>query len=88
MFYRRTSVQIPKVKKLHILIDFRSILAEIKTAKNSEPEFLNFFKEPKNRFQGINTASLCSPAGRNNNPIPTLFLVHTDCLKFQHRNFS
>jgi hypothetical protein len=46
----------------------------------SEPEFLNF-KEPKNRFQGINYASLCSLAGRYDNPIPTRFLAPVDCLK-------
>jgi hypothetical protein len=33
------------------------------------------FKEPKNRFQGINSASLCSLAGRYDNPIPTRFLA-------------
>ena len=27
------------------------------------------FKEPRNRFQGINSASLCSLAGRYDNPI-------------------
>jgi hypothetical protein len=32
-------------------------------------------KEPKNRFQGINTASLCSLAGQYDNPIPTRFLA-------------
>jgi hypothetical protein len=42
----------------------------------TEPEF--FFKKPKNRFQGINTASLCSLAGRYDNPIPTRFLVPID----------
>ncbi len=39
------------------------------------------FKEPKNRFQGINSASLCSLAGRYDNPIPTRFLAPIDCLK-------
>ncbi len=37
---------------------------------NLEPEFLNFLG-PKNRFQGINSASVCSLAGRYDNPIPT-----------------
>jgi hypothetical protein len=31
------------------------------------------FKEPKNQFQGTNSARLCSPAGRYDNPIPTRF---------------
>jgi hypothetical protein len=38
--------------------------------------------EPRNRFQGMNFASLCSLAGRYDNPIPTLFLAPMDCLKF------
>jgi hypothetical protein len=46
----------------------------------SEPEFLTF-KEPRNRFQGINSASLCSLTGRYDNPNPTLFLTPIDCLK-------
>jgi hypothetical protein len=29
----------------------------------------------------MNSASLCSLAGRNDNPIPTQFLVPIDCLK-------
>jgi hypothetical protein len=37
--------------------------------------------EPRNRFQGINSASLCSLAGRYDNPIPTRFLAPIDCLK-------
>jgi hypothetical protein len=39
------------------------------------------FKEPKNRFQGTNSARLCSLAGRYDNPLPTQFLAPTDCLK-------
>jgi hypothetical protein len=37
--------------------------------------------EPKNRFQRINSISLCSPVDRYDNPIPTRFLAHIDCLK-------
>ncbi len=37
--------------------------------------------EPKNRFQGKNSASLCSLAGRYDNPIPTQFLAPIDCSK-------
>ncbi len=36
------------------------------------PNFLTF-KEPKNRFQGANSARLCSLAGRYDNPIPSRF---------------
>jgi hypothetical protein len=46
----------------------------------SETEFLNF-KEPMNRFQGTNSARLCSLAGRYDNPIPSRFLAPIDCLK-------
>ncbi len=35
----------------------------------------------RNRFQGINSTSLCSLAGRFDNPIPTRFLAPIDCLK-------
>ncbi len=38
-------------------------------------------KEPRNRFQGIDSASLCSLAGRYDNPIPNPFLAPTDCSK-------
>ncbi len=44
------------------------------------PEFLTL-KEPRNRFQGINSTSLWSLAGRNNNPVLTRFLAPIDCLK-------
>ncbi len=37
--------------------------------------------EPRNRFQGITSASLCSPAGQYDNPLPTRFLAPIDCLK-------
>ncbi len=39
------------------------------------------FMELRNRFQGMNSASLCSLAGRYDNPIPTRFLAPIDCLK-------
>jgi hypothetical protein len=37
--------------------------------------------EPRNRCQGINSASLCSLAGRYDNPIPTRCLVPIEFLK-------
>jgi hypothetical protein len=37
-------------------------------------------KEPRNRFQGINSASLCCPRAGTIN-IPTRFLAPIDCLK-------
>jgi hypothetical protein len=37
--------------------------------------------DPRNRFQGMNSASLCSLAVRYNNPIPPRFMAPIDCLK-------
>jgi hypothetical protein len=48
--------------------------------KGSELVFLNVYRA-QNRFQGMNSASLCSLAGRYNNPIPPRFLAPIDCLK-------
>jgi len=39
------------------------------------------FIGPRNLLQGMNSASLCSLAGRYDNPIPTRFLAPIDCLK-------
>ncbi len=39
------------------------------------------FKEPRNRFQGSTSASLCSLAGWYDNHIPAKFLAPTDCFK-------
>ncbi len=33
------------------------------------------FKEPKNRFQGANSARLCRLTGRNDNPVPTRLIA-------------
>ncbi len=42
------------------------------------------FQEPRNtQFQGIDSASLNSMAGRYDNPIPTLFQPPIDCSKIQ-----
>ncbi len=50
-----------------------------------ETVFLNFLGAqesiPKNQFQGIDSASLCSLAGRYDNPIPTRFLAYIYCSK-------
>ncbi len=37
--------------------------------------------ELRNRFQGMNSASLCSLAGRYDTPIPPRFLAPVNCLK-------
>ncbi len=44
------------------------------------PNFLTF-KRPRNLFQGIDTASLCSLAGRYDNAGPTRFPATIDCFK-------
>ncbi len=43
------------------------------------------FKEPRNRFQGINSVCPCSVVGRYDNPIPTWFLALMDCFIFYNR---
>jgi hypothetical protein len=52
---------------------------------HTELVFLNLM-EPRNRCQGINSASLCSPAGRYDNPIPTRCLAPIDFLKIPALN--
>ncbi len=47
----------------------------------TEPD-LNFYGAQESlHFQGINSASLCSLAGRYDNPIPSRFLVSIDGLQ-------
>jgi hypothetical protein len=46
------------------------------------------FKEPRNRFQGIESANLCRLAGRYDNPIPTRFLAHIYFTEPEFLNFS
>jgi hypothetical protein len=48
---------------------------------DSLSQYFQTFLEPRNRFQGMNSASLCSLAGLYDNPIPTRFLAPIDCLK-------
>ncbi len=43
--------------------------------------------EPRNRFQGINSASLCSLAGRYDNPIPNRFLAPIGFLKIPAQGY-
>jgi hypothetical protein len=48
--------------------------------------FLNL-KGPRNRFQRLDTHSLCSLAGQYDNPIPNLFLALIDCSKIPALNY-
>ncbi len=41
---------------------------------------------PRNRFQGMISASLCSLAGRYDNPLPPRFLAPIDSLKIPEQN--
>jgi hypothetical protein len=50
----------------------------------TEPAFQTFM-EPRNRFQGMNSASLYSLVGRYDNPVPTRCLAPID---FFFRNSS
>jgi hypothetical protein len=52
----------------------------MKIPEELSPNFKTF-KEPMNRFQGFDSASLCSLAGRYDNPVPSRFLAPIDCLK-------
>ncbi len=51
-----------------------------RTITTTEPVFLNAWG-PRNRFQGMNSASLCSLAGRYDNPLPPRILAPIDSLK-------
>ncbi len=46
----------------------------------NEPVLLNVYGS-RNWFQGMNSGSLCSLAGRYDNPIPPRFLAPIDFLK-------
>ncbi len=45
--------------------------------------YFKTFRDPRNRFQGIDTASLCRLTDRYDNSIPTRFLAPIDCSKIQ-----
>ncbi len=58
-------------------------LARIFWRKYIQSPYFKTLMEPRNRFQGMNSASLWSLAGRYDNPIPPRFLAPIDYLKFQ-----
>jgi hypothetical protein len=55
-------------------------LVETENALQPEPIFINVYGAQES-IQGINSASLCSLAGRYDNPISTRCLALIDCLK-------
>jgi hypothetical protein len=47
----------------------------------TQSPYFKTFMEPRNRFKGMNSASLCSLVGRYDNPIPPRFIAPIDSLK-------
>jgi hypothetical protein len=78
----RKEKTLPNRKTAAYRSDFFRIMLMINRLVQSLPIALwgGIFKA-RNRFQGIDSASLCSLAGRYDNPIPTRFLVPIDCSK-------
>jgi hypothetical protein len=74
---------VPRVPTLTLFTKEDCSLCHEALGKHSIHQSPNFktFKEVKNRFQGISSASICNLADRYDNPIPTLFLASKDCLK-------
>jgi hypothetical protein len=54
------------------------------SGSKSEKDNFKLLMSARNRFQGIDSASLCSLAGHYDNHIPTRFLAPKVVLKFQH----
>jgi hypothetical protein len=80
----RLSYRAARLHSLAELVPFNRLLGSLKVKKiglcivqTSETVFLTC-KEPRNRFQGNNSASPCSLAVRYDNPIPTRFLALID----------
>ncbi len=71
-----------QTKKAMESLHLRPSPASITSISNHVPEpiFLNVYGAP-NWYQGMNSASLCSLAGRYDNPIPPRFLAPIDFLK-------
>ncbi len=69
LFFNRLDAKVPHLKMENLI----PVILQIR-------HFWTFM-EPRNRFQGMNSASLCSLVGRYDNPIPTRFLAPIDCLK-------
>jgi hypothetical protein len=59
----------------HIVHFIQQVRSSHSRRGGSKGGIFKFFMEPRNRFQGIASASLCSLAGRYDNPIPARFLA-------------
>ncbi len=64
----------------HVLCSVAPLLEKRRLTKIQSPYFWTYM-EPRNRFQGMDSASPCSLAGRYHNPIPTRCLAPIDFLK-------
>ncbi len=63
------------------MIRFTPSHTSFQLIRQTQSWYFKTLMEPKNRCQGINSASLCSLAGRYDNPIPTPCLAPIDFLK-------
>ncbi len=63
-----------------ILITIQVVYRYCTLYRVQSPYFYTFM-EPRNRFQGMHSASLCSMAGRYDNPLPPRCLAPIDSLK-------
>ncbi len=68
-----------------VLATVPAVHVTVRRTKAERSPFLspNYKTFKKTTFQGINSASLYSLAGRYDNPIPTRFLAPINCLKCQ-----
>ncbi len=64
----------------HNLVIFQTWVSTYNVYITNQSPYFFTFMGPRNRFQGMNSASLCSLAGRYDNPIPPRFLAPIDCL--------
>ncbi len=71
------------MSEIYIVLSREPVLDGLCMEEENRFQSPNFytFKEPKHQFHGINSAILCSLAGRYGTPIPTRFLAPTDCSK-------
>ncbi len=83
----RLSTSIRRIPSGHFLsFTYLSSTVVFKSFCDSRDGIIKIFKEPRDRFQGIDSASLCSLASLHDNPIPTLFLAHIDCYKIKFQS--
>ncbi len=69
---------------------YRGLVLDMWWLMSTDNEFLNILRSPRIDFKESrnNSASLCSLAGRYDNPIPTQFLAPMDSLKIPAQDCS